>query len=344
MVKTYSRLFLIAIFLSQNKHTTYAARNNEDFFIPKTFSDYGYSRPWDLSPRPNVEVITSKYNDPSNNEYDEPEGIDRPTPSSSKYVYSKAYDHINGRNIEENFCTYQDPKDCIAEAENLYSDFSSIIEQEDSDEGLYDTPYDIKEQVEEMYRSQSVPQRPQLSAAEEEAISHISNESIYQNSLKLLDEIQYVDNEMLRRIQSKPDASSGQIIVEQKSPLPLPRHARLESTKADAAAVETNSRSNSLSGAEITRPLPLKPPNKNKNKSPNQKKKKSPVLPLKPKPSPRPKSTYDKLEFDEGSPNVRDLAQQLKTKIRPTSTVPNITQAKMVASERVNYENNFTKY
>lgn len=272
----------------------------------------------------------------SKHEYDQPEGTDRP--KYQKYAYSTAYDHMKDRKIEDSFSTYQDPRDCIRPSdEDIYSDFSGVndIEEDDNEEGLYDTPYDIKEQVEELYRSQSAPgQPPHLNVEEHSTIEDdVSNESIYQNSLKLLDEIQYVDHEVLRRIQSKPDASSGHIVVERKSQIPLPR--------SEFISVEANNNNNKKNGIapEIKRPLPLKPD--------VNKKKKSPALPLKPKPTPRPRSTYDQFDensLNEGAPNVRDLAEHLKTKIRPIATVPNMTQAKMAASERVSYENNFTKY
>lgn len=79
------------------------------------------------------------------------------------------------------------------------------------------------------------------------------HENIYQNSLKLLDEIEYIDTSLLhlRKIQSRPDASSGHIVVEHKSPMPIPRHNSRDGAVTSPLADDSNGVSGMTSSFDL---------------------------------------------------------------------------------------------
>ena len=165
-----------------------------------------------------------------------------------------------------------------------------------------------------------------------DSTDELTNEDIYQNSLKLLDEIDYLDSGEMRKIQSKPDTSSGQIIVEMKSPVPIPR----PSSQADSL------KRISFDKSDISSPMLMS------SDHPRMKDRK--MIPVKPLPSPRPnfkqsdggasrappaKPPHSK-GFIDNNQNI--LSNELKTKIRPVSAVLNLTQSNFDGTKS-RYEN-----
>lgn len=265
----------------------------------------------------------------------------------------------------------------------------------DEEEGLYDLPYDSKKTT----LTTSVPgyshvarksQRPQKFKKAEsvenrnnggnlsvsspppvvspndyvDGLSGGSNgddhESIYQNSLKLLDEIEYIDTaQLMRKIQSKPDASSGQIVVDQKSPMPMPRQrVPVTSPVADNNVMSlADSFNNSRAGAsgpgntdsmkrwsldkkDISSPMLLGenhhimkdrkviPVMKAPQAAPSRlKSKHDPLMP--PAPPAKPLSSnganLKQFSFDNNNSKNDHLTTELKTKVRAVRTVPSLT-------------------
>ncbi|XP_066918605.1 uncharacterized protein [Clytia hemisphaerica] len=295
-------------------------------------SDYGYSRPWDIKPARNYPQPTESLSTTSSE-------------SSDKGKYSYAYQHFqqpraSGR-ADGRFDTYQDPKDCIQEIQQMqqsdendaeiYTEFRGSDVSDSDSEGLYDLPYDVKEQVAHLQRQQHFQK--------EDSVEDLTNEDIYQNSLKILDEIDYIDTGELRKIQSRPDASSGKIIVEQKSPIPIPR-----------PFVTSQSLDISMTTPSSISPVPANTADSLKRKSLDKKDISSPMLlgnhnfkdrkmiPVKPIPSARPggnkteamlppaKLPHTKQFFDNNNRlSHADLACELKTKVKPVKAVPSLT-------------------
>jgi len=291
--------------------------------------DHRYSRPWDI-PSPINRGDTS------------PEST---SSSSEQYSYSYQYFDNNqrpprpplpsvrsldsGRNRQ--FDLYQDPKDCIQQMQapyneqEIYTEFNQCVNG--VRENLYDDPYDMKGKVAQLQQQHDLMRKA-------DSTDELTNEDIYQNSLKLLDEIEYMDSGEMRKIQSKPDASSGQIIVEMKLPIPIPRPS---SQQQDDSMKRV-----SFDKSDISSPMLMS------GDRPRMKDRK--MIPVKPLPSPRPtskhsngaavppppvKPSHSKVFIDN---NHNNLNSELKTKLRPVSAVLSLTQSNF-DSTKSRYEN-----
>ena len=246
-------------------------------------------------------------------------------------------------------------------------------DDDDDDEGLYDLPYDSKSTTSGGDGGHVVGKlQRQLKIKKEESVENLvspdndvdeddDDKNIYQNSLKLLDEIEYIDTaQFMRKIQSRPDTSTGQIMVEPKSPMPMPRREMTSPVDNIASTADLfnnggagNSDSlkrRSLDKKDISSPMLLGNHHFMKDRK---------VIPVKPQvASPRPKSKHDPLlppalptkpsgthlkqfSLDNNNPN-NNLTTELKTKVKAVKAVPSLTgaQSSSTLDGRSRYENN----
>ena len=263
-------------------------------------------------------------------------------------------------------------------------------DDDDDEEGLYDLPYDSKkttttapgyshvmgklQRQQKLKKEESVEtnnmNKSKLSVSspppvvspngvDDESFGCDGNENIYQNSLKLLDEIEYIDTaQLMRKIQSKPDSSSGQIVVEPKSPMPMPRQRDpvTSPVAADNSMTSLSDSFNNSSGAGAMDALKRRSLDKKDISSPMllggnhhimKDRKVIPVMKAPQPAPPRPKSKHDPLmppappakplssnganlkqfPFDNNNSISKNdhLTTELKTKVRAVRAVPSLT-------------------
>lgn len=325
--------------LSESPFMNRIYRSSSDSNVASsTMSSHGYCEPWEhyashglnddfKRERSNTDYpVTTR---DSKHEYERP--FEMSKDDSTKYGYSRAYDHKKASVTEGEI--YNEPLDFIGD--NSYADLHRGADKNNDEDEFYSVPYDTYKTRHDRNSNNlgdDVINEPKYMILEKEKETQKEEEeevfqSLYQNSTEVAKEI--AENQHVSKILSKPDASNHHIVIEAKSPIPAPRVIN-RAFSVDVTEVKSQPVSKKIS-------CPIVPSNYDRKENPKKK--------LPPKPLPRPRSTF----YEEPAPlhgnepvskvNVKDMAIQLKGKIRPVTVVPTLTQNTLKSSEYAAYRN-----
>ncbi|XP_057301992.1 uncharacterized protein LOC130636330 isoform X2 [Hydractinia symbiolongicarpus] len=299
---------------------------------------HGYCEPWEYyashglnddfkRERSNTDYpVTTR---DSKHEYERP--FEMSKDDTTKYGYSRAYDHKKPSVMEGEI--YNEPLDFIGD--NSYADLHRGADKNNDEDEFYSVPYDTyktRHDRNSNNQGDDLINEPKYMILEKEKETQKEEEeevfqSLYQNPTEVAKKI--AENQHVSKILSKPDASNHHIVIEAKSPIPAPRVINRASS-VDVPEVKNQPVSKKIS-------CPVVPSNYDRKENPKKK--------LPPKPLPRPRSTF----YEEPAPllenepiskvNVKDMAIQLKGKIRPVTVVPTLTQNTLKSSEYAAYRN-----